>query len=166
MGANDALGSRALGLMMDPESSSVRRAMVRAARRCLVSNHLESFARTSATDTKKPRVVSGGYVFDQGLCWEPDYALGSRASGLTMDPESSSGRRFKGGRCAPLFGFEPLGFLRPSLSARHKKTRFCGFFYVWRRGRDSNPRYGSTPHTRFPGEPVQPLRHLSERKAA
>ena len=25
----------------------------------------------------------------------------------------------------------------------------------------SNPRYGSTPYTHFPGEPVQPLRHLS-----
>ena len=32
---------------------------------------------------------------------------------------------------------------------------------IWRRGRDSNPRYGSTPYTYFPGKPVQPLRHLS-----
>ncbi len=28
------------------------------------------------------------------------------------------------------------------------------------RGRDSNPRY-SFPYTRFPGEPLQPLGHLS-----
>ncbi len=31
-----------------------------------------------------------------------------------------------------------------------------------RRGRDSNPRTRSTPVTRFPVAPVQPLRHLSE----
>ena len=31
----------------------------------------------------------------------------------------------------------------------------------WRRGRDLNPRY-TFMHTRFPGEPVQPLRHLSK----
>jgi hypothetical protein len=31
----------------------------------------------------------------------------------------------------------------------------------WRRGGDSNPRTRSTPVTRFPVAPVQPLRHLS-----
>ena len=31
----------------------------------------------------------------------------------------------------------------------------------WRRGRDSNPRYGS-PYNCLAGSPVQPLRHLSE----
>ncbi len=31
---------------------------------------------------------------------------------------------------------------------------------VWRRGWDSNPRYGS-PHTAFPVLPIQPLLHLS-----
>ena len=31
----------------------------------------------------------------------------------------------------------------------------------WRRGRDSNPRYGSSPYIRFPGERLQPLGHLS-----
>ena len=31
---------------------------------------------------------------------------------------------------------------------------------IWRREGDSNPRYGY-PYTRFPGEPFQPLRHLS-----
>jgi hypothetical protein len=34
-----------------------------------------------------------------------------------------------------------------------------------RRGGDSNPRTRSTPVTRFPVAPVQPLRHLSERPA-
>ncbi len=33
-----------------------------------------------------------------------------------------------------------------------------------RKGWDSNPRYG-LPHTRFPGEPVQPLLHLSVLRA-
>ena len=30
-----------------------------------------------------------------------------------------------------------------------------------RRGWDSNPRYRDNRHTRFPGEPLQPLGHLS-----
>src|SRR5687768_10978155 len=37
--------------------------------------------------------------------------------------------------------------------------------YDWRRGWDSNPRYGS-PYTAFPVLPVQPLLHLSERMDA
>ena len=32
--------------------------------------------------------------------------------------------------------------------------------WVWRRGRDSNPRYRCR-HTRFPGVPIKPLSHLS-----
>src|SRR4051794_14122252 len=32
----------------------------------------------------------------------------------------------------------------------------------WRRGRDSNPRYGF-PYTRFPSERLKPLGHLSSR---
>ncbi len=35
----------------------------------------------------------------------------------------------------------------------------------WRRGRDSNPRNGSSPLTRFPVVPVKPLPHLSARDA-
>ena len=31
----------------------------------------------------------------------------------------------------------------------------------WRRERDSNPRYGYKPYTRFPGVRLQPLGHLS-----
>ena len=31
----------------------------------------------------------------------------------------------------------------------------------WRRGRDSNPRYGYKPYTHFPGVLLQPLGHLS-----
>ena len=33
--------------------------------------------------------------------------------------------------------------------------------HQWRRGRDSNPRWGLT-HTRFPGVRLKPLIHLSE----
>ncbi len=34
------------------------------------------------------------------------------------------------------------------------------YFYLWRRGRDSNPR-GSYPPTRFPSVLLRPLGHLS-----
>jgi hypothetical protein len=34
-------------------------------------------------------------------------------------------------------------------------------FTNWRRGRDSNPRYGDKPYTHFPGVLLQPLGHLS-----
>ena len=37
---------------------------------------------------------------------------------------------------------------------------FCVFKELWRRGWDSNPRYGS-PYARFRGEYFQPLSHLS-----
>ena len=50
---------------------------------------------------------------------------------------------------------------RPPLADMEMPAR-GGHFHIWRRGRDSNPRCGSTPHTHFPGEPVRPLRHLSE----
>ena len=52
--------------------------------------------------------------------------------------------------------------LNPTSSSNSKKPAQGGLFTIWRRGRDSNPRCGSTPHTHFPGEPVRPLRHLSE----
>ena len=53
--------------------------------------------------------------------------------------------------------------VRPSLFVGYQKApQKVGPFGIWRRGRDSNPRYGSTPYTHFPGEPVQPLRHLSK----
>jgi hypothetical protein len=35
------------------------------------------------------------------------------------------------------------------------------FLRAWRRGRDSNPRYGF-PYTRFPSERLKPLGHLSK----
>ena len=35
----------------------------------------------------------------------------------------------------------------------------------WRRERDSNPRYGDKPYTRFPVVHLRPLGHLSERRA-
>src|SRR6266403_5758090 len=59
-----------------------------------------------------------------------------------------------------------------SLDCRHAVTRrsmvpktciFIGFlklFKLWRRGWDSNPRYGF-PYARFRGEYFQPLSHLS-----
>jgi hypothetical protein len=34
---------------------------------------------------------------------------------------------------------------------------------IWRRERDSNPRYGDKPYTHFPGVLLQPLGHLSAR---
>jgi hypothetical protein len=37
--------------------------------------------------------------------------------------------------------------IKASLSARHKKARLRGPFYVWRRGRDSNPRYAINVNT-------------------
>ena len=67
-------------------------------------------------------------------------------------------------------GFLPIGrTLRPAAARGliHRPLAECtkpargGLCTFWRRGRDSNPRYGSTPYTHFPGEPVQPLRHLS-----
>ena len=40
-------------------------------------------------------------------------------------------------------------------------TSICNCFATsWRRGRDSNPRYGS-PYNCLAGSPVRPLRHLS-----
>src|SRR5437016_1807608 len=38
--------------------------------------------------------------------------------------------------------------------------KFIGVFELWRRGWDSNPRYGF-PYARFRGEYFQPLSHLS-----
>ena len=45
----------------------------------------------------------------------------------------------------------------------NKKTQVTGITWVdmWRRGRDSNPRWGLA-HTRFPGVRLKPLIHLSE----
>ncbi|GEM_PF-3278939 len=56
-------------------------------------------------------------------------------------------------------GFSSLrGSFRPFFRSGGRWA--CGVI-KWRRGRDSNPRYGYKPYTRFPGEPVRPLRHLS-----
>ena len=55
---------------------------------------------------------------------------------------------------------------RPAVSAKGKSFELRGifisflYFSNWRRGWDSNPRYGS-PYTAFPVLPVQPLLHLS-----
>ncbi len=43
---------------------------------------------------------------------------------------------------------------------KRNTTNIALIFQVWRRERDSNPRYGLT-YTRFPGVRLQPLGHLS-----
>ena len=53
--------------------------------------------------------------------------------------------------------------LRGSRSREYAGNRLITSFNeipVWRRGRDSNPRYRCR-HTRFPGVPIKPLSHLS-----
>ena len=45
-----------------------------------------------------------------------------------------------------------------------KKPPEGGFHVFWRRGRDSNPRWGLA-HTRFPGVRLKPLIHLSAKPA-
>jgi hypothetical protein len=59
---------------------------------------------------------------------------------------------------------------RGDRQGHHRDVHFCvssrpspGFTH-WRRGRDSNPRYGDKPYTHFPGVLLQPLGHLSARK--
>ncbi len=51
------------------------------------------------------------------------------------------------------------GVLRPanSISKRREKSYL---YKIWRRERDSNPRY-VLAYTRFPGVPLRPLGHLS-----
>ena len=49
----------------------------------------------------------------------------------------------------------------PLLCARNNEARGRGLLLFWRRERDSNPRYGFGPYTRFPGVHLQPLGHLS-----
>lgn len=44
------------------------------------------------------------------------------------------------------------------------KTRENYFRKIWRRERDSNPRWSSTPHTPLAGERLQPLGHLSSHR--
>ena len=61
---------------------------------------------------------------------------------------------FSGAAGLPLYSGHPA--LRPSGSLRYAQSRSNSFPTNL-----SNPRYGSTPYTHFPGEPVQPLRHLS-----
>ncbi len=66
-------------------------------------------------------------------------------------------------RCA-VSGFSLPVLPELALSGPKAKTPLTSFVsraFWMRRGRDSNPRYGVNPHTRFPGEPLQPLGHLS-----
>ena len=62
-----------------------------------------------------------------------------------------------------LFGLPPLASKLAGLGGQTKTSRQrrdAAVVGVLQRGRDSNPRY-SFPYTRFPGEPLQPLGHLS-----
>jgi hypothetical protein len=52
-------------------------------------------------------------------------------------------------------GSNPSSFINKKGSTRDP------FLFIWRRGRDSNPRYGYKPYTHFPGVLLQPLGHLS-----
>ncbi len=54
----------------------------------------------------------------------------------------------------------PRAFINPLSPPHIKKAPIRGLFYVWRRERDSNPRYGLA-YTHFPGVLLQPLGHLS-----
>lgn len=45
--------------------------------------------------------------------------------------------------------------------ARAKRREKSSLQKIWRRERDSNPRYGFRPYTRFPVVLLQPLGHLS-----
>ena len=53
--------------------------------------------------------------------------------------------------------------LRPHAHSQNTKTILRIVMVFWRRGRDSNPRYGLT-YTHFPGVRLQPLGHLSHSK--
>ena len=53
----------------------------------------------------------------------------------------------------------PAACLRRARPRRHAAVTSC--CEHWRRGRDSNPRYGDKPYTHFPGVLLQPLGHLS-----
>ncbi len=79
-------------------------------------------------------------------------------------PPQSEGSRDDGSSCPACVDRKPCS--REAASAAcsgapsEVRTR-ASYPAKKRRGRDSNPRTGSTPVTRFPVAPVQPLRHLS-----
>ncbi len=85
-----------------------------------------------------------------------------RRSGL---PGFQPSRRFRGSHCVAA---KPL-LVKPNLSdylgfeflpVQNKRGPTRGPLFIWRRGRDSNPRYAQT-YTHFPGVLLQPLGHLS-----
>src|SRR5437868_2025818 len=53
--------------------------------------------------------------------------------------------------------------MRPNEKAPEARPAGLSGMACWRRGRDSNPRWGLA-HTRFPGVRLKPLIHLSERE--
>ncbi len=68
--------------------------------------------------------------------------------------------------CRTWLGFK--SYLNHEIIKKAKKQEqrsfcscFLAFFIIWRRERDSNPRYVFT-YTRVPGVRLQPLGHLSE----
>ena len=46
--------------------------------------------------------------------------------------------------------------------ANEKSRREAGSYLLWRRERDSNPRYGYKPYNALAGRPLRPLGHLSK----
>jgi hypothetical protein len=68
---------------------------------------------------------------------------------LAAAPSCASGARLSNHE-----GSHPLHF------AKQKRTR-KGSVFVWRRERDSNPRYRLTPYNALAGRRLQPLSHLS-----
>ena len=102
-----------------------------------------------------------------------DRAIAARTTNHDQRTTSPASWRTKepGGTAAP--GVIPLSLLPsgpdevrghrragPGLLASHDAGRTAARHSRWRRGRDSNPRYGC-PYTRFPSVLFRPLRHLS-----
>ena len=59
--------------------------------------------------------------------------------------------------------YELWSLLRRLIKAQKKSDRITLSLQLWRKGRDSNPRY-SCPYTAFRVRPDRPLRHLSFEK--
>src|SRR5213075_71395 len=77
------------------------------------------------------------------------------------------GNNASGDEQAPERRTVPKGAFRPPTAAARWRTAGRAArprrTALKRRGRDSNPRWGFTPHTRLAGECLQPLGHLSSK---
>ncbi len=61
---------------------------------------------------------------------------------------------------APAIGSNPIIGFSSCPDSLPYQVKLKSIYIIWRRGRDSNPRYGLT-YTRFPSVLFRPLRHLS-----